>query len=92
MSVYRLHSSSLIHDKQRMKENMIRKPDHYKFIWDNFGTLIDKKDYNYVISNAYFSVFKLKKGLSVYAWQALFLSIIHNPFVLFHRAKNFLRH
>lgn len=92
MSIYRLHSNGVSHNEKSLKMSVYRKVPHYKFILDNFGSIVEKKNVYYRISYAYLDIFKAEKALTLKAWGGLFLSLLYNPKVIFVRIINkFLR-
>ena len=92
MSIYRVHSNGVSHNEDYFKKSVYRKVAHYKFILDNFYSIVEKKNVYYHISSAYLDIFKFEKALSLNAWKCLFLSLLYNPKVIFVRIINkFLR-
>lgn len=51
MSVYRIHKNSRMHNPQNEQRFVMRLPEHYLFIKDNFS--VDKKVINYLISKRF---------------------------------------
>lgn len=51
MSAYRIHKNSIIHNPQNEQRIVMRLPEHFLFIKDNFS--VDKKVINYLISKRF---------------------------------------
>lgn len=53
MSVYRVHSGGVTYDKTRRKGFAKRLPEHFLYIRDNFGEMLDEKILNKTLASAY---------------------------------------
>ena len=83
MSVYRISSSSMVHNSTRLRKAIHQRPQHYEFIKDNFASVIDKDVINKKISIAYFHLFGVEVLHSLKAFIYLFKSLYYSPIVPF---------
>ena len=77
MSVYRVHSDSAIHNTARVERDRFKKPQHFKFILDNFKC-VNKKMVRQKIGVAYFDCFCRSLRSPFKAIYYLFMALYYN--------------
>ena len=90
MSVYRVHSDSAIHNIEKVERDRFKKPQHFKFIRDNFHC-VNKKMVREKIGVAYFDCFCRSLRSPFKAFYYLVLSLYYNPIIVFKFIVSYVR-
>jgi hypothetical protein len=83
MSIYRVHSGGVTYDKARRKSFAKRLPEHFLYIKDNFGEMLDKNVLNKFLSDSYLLRVK-ESAMSLRTFSDLYLFVYsypQNPFL-----------
>lgn len=90
MSVYRMHSTGVTYDKNVQRSRILKYPDHYKFIKENFP-MVNKTHVNIRIADSYCQILKMTSILDI-LWIKSFCSMVYyDPWVVVRKSFRFFR-
>lgn len=84
MSVYRVHSGGVTYDKTRRKGFAKRLPEHFLYIRDNFGEMLDSKDVRLALA-ASLRGRLFHYPIRIFTSYDMFLALFYDPKYLFRK-------
>lgn len=84
MSIYRVHSGGVTYDKARRKGFAKRLPEHFLYIRDNFGEMLDSKDVRLVLA-ASLRVRLFHYPFRIFTSYDMILAFFYDPKYLFRK-------
>ena len=78
MSVYRIQSTGVTYNKKLQKQRVLKYPDHFLYLKDNFSTILSQNIINKSISQAYFRRIFVQETIS-YKIKDLLFSFYYHP-------------